>query len=425
MRPAAHAMPGPETVSRTVFDNGITVLIRENHSAPVVTLEGLIGAGAIHDPTNKLGLAEFVAGMVTRGSVGYSFDQFNEITEGVGAGLGMSADTDFTNFSLSCLNEDFAELVNVLADALQRPIFSHDQIEVVRGQTIVFHQEREYDTQQMAGLRFFETLYQGHPYGRATSGYLETVTAISRDDLVAFHAQRYTPQGAVIVVSGDVETDATLALLTSAFGGWQGTAPDQSLPSVHPIEEAIRVDIEIPDKFQSDIVLGCQAVPRNHPDFYAVRVANTILGIFGMMGRLGESLREEKGLAYTCASTQDAESVAGAWFAVAGVDPNDVELAIASIRYEFERLSSEPVPIDELSDSQAFLTGVVPLALETNAGVASTLLNMEWRGLGLDYLQRYNELIYTVTPEDVLRVARQYLRPERSVLVVAGPSISG
>jgi zinc protease len=140
------------------------------------------------------------------------------------------------------------------------------------------------------------------------------------------------------------------------------------------------------------------------------------------MGRLGESVREKQGLAYTCFSTQDAELIAGTWFAGAGVNPADVEQAIAAILHEFERLGDEPVPADELRDSQDYMTGVVPLALETNAGVATTLLNMEWFGLGLDYLQRYSELIYAVTVEDVQRVARQYLRPDRSVLVVAGPS---
>ena len=179
----------------------------------------------------------------------------------------------------------------------------------------------------------------------------------------------------------------------------------------------------MPDKVQSDIVIGCQAVPRGHPDFYAIRVANTILGRFGMMGRLGESLREDQGLAYTCSSSQDAERAGGAWLAVAGVQPDDVELAIEAIQHEFDRLGNELVPLDELRDSQAYMTGIVPLALETNAGVASTLVNMEWYGLGLDYLQRYNELIYAVTPEDVLRVAQQYLRPDNSVLVVAGPGV--
>ncbi len=424
MRPTSHAMPGPETVMRTVLDNGITVLIRENRSAPVVVLEGLVTAGAIHDPTDKLGLASFVASMVTRGSARYDFDQFNEITEAVGASLNVSADSHATHFGLSCLAEDFADLIDVLADALQRPSFPADQAEIVLGQTLVYHQERLHDTQQIAGLRFFETLYEGHPYGHAISGYPETVRAISRDDLVAFHAKRYTPQEAIIVVSGDVDPDETLALLTDAFGQWQGDAPEKALPDAQPIEESRRVDIDMPHKFQSDIVIGCLAVPRSHPDFYALRVANTILGSFGMMGRLGESVREQQGLAYGCSSTLDADLIAGAWFANAGVNPENVEQAVAAILQEFERLGNEPVPADELRDSQDYMTGVVPLALETNAGVATTLLSMEWFGLGLDYLQRYSELIYAVTPEDMQRVAQQYLRPDRSILVVAGPRVA-
>ncbi len=420
----SHAIPGPETVTRTILDNGVTVLIRENRSAPVVILEGLITAGAIHDPADRLGLASFVASMVTRGSDRYDFDHFNEITEAVGASLNVSADSHATHFGLSCLAEDFADLIDVLADALQRPSFPADQAEIVLGQTLVYHQERLHDTQQIAGLRFFETLYDGHPYSHAVSGYPETARAISRDDLVAFHAERYTPQEAIIVVSGDVAPDAALALLTDAFGQWQGGAPEKSLPDVEPIEESRRVDIAMPHKFQSDIVVGCLAVPRSHPDFYALRVANTILGSFGMMGRLGESVREQQGLAYSCSSSLDVDLIAGAWFASAGVSPENVEQAVAAILHEFERLGSKPVPAEELRDSQDYMTGIVPLALETNAGVASTLLNMEWYGLGLGYLQRYNELIYAVMPEDVQRVAQQYLRPDKSVLVVAGPRVA-
>jgi len=424
MRPSTHAIPGPETVKRTVLDNGITVLIRENRSAPVVILEGLVTAGAIDDPAGKLGLASFVASMVTRGSACYDFDHFNEITEAVGASLNVSADSHATYFGLSCLTEDFADLIDVLADALQRPSFPADQAEIVLGQTLVYHQERLHDTQQLAGLRFFETLYDGHPYGHAISGYPETVRTISRDDLVAFHAKRYTPQEAIIVVSGDVDPDSVLALVTDAFGHWQGGAPEKALPDAQHIEESRRVDIDIPHKFQSDIVIGCLAVPRGHPDFYALRVANTILGGFGMMGRLGESVREQQGLAYGCSSTLDADLIAGAWFANAGVNPENIEQAIAAILQEFERLGAETVPTEELRDSQDYMTGIVPLALETNSGVASTLLNMEWYGLGLDYLQRYSELIYAVTPEDIQHVARQYLRPDKSVLVVAGPRVS-
>ncbi|MCB0140391.1 MAG: insulinase family protein, partial [Caldilineaceae bacterium] len=162
-------------------------------------------------------------------------------------------------------------------------------------------------------------------------------------------------------------------------------------------------------------------VARSHPDYDALRVANTILGRFGMMGRLGETVREEQGLAYYCSSALQTDLVAGAWVTSAGVNPANVEQAIDSILAEFQRLAHEPVTAQELSDSQAYMTGIVPLSLETNAGVAQTLYNMEWFNLGLDYLQRYSSLINAITVEDVQRVAQTYLRGDAYALVVAGP----
>ncbi len=417
----ASAYPGPETITRVVFDNGLIVLVRENHAAPLAVLDGYMPAGSIHDPADRAGLSAFTASMLTRGSADYDFDRFNETIESVGASLGMASDTHITSFGLTCLSEDFERLTGVLADALRRPTFPAEQMERLRAQKLVGLQEREQDTGRMANLRYHETIYGiHHPYGRAISGYPESVGAITREELADFHARRYTPNGAIIVVSGDVETTRVLALLERTFGDWRGPAPEQDVPPVQFPTETIRVDVPIPGKFQADIMLGAPAIPRRHPDFDAVRVANTVLGVFGLMGRLGEVVREEQGLAYYAYSVQEAESEAGVWTAIAGVNPVNVEQAVASILHEFERLGAEPVPDEELADSQAYLTGVLPLALETNAGVTSTLLNMEWHGLGLDYLQRYRSLIEAVTPADVQRVAQEYLGRDNKVIVVAG-----
>jgi zinc protease len=178
------------------------------------------------------------------------------------------------------------------------------------------------------------------------------------------------------------------------------------------------------DKVQSDLIVGAPAIRRDDPDFYAVRVANCILGQFGLMGRLGARVREEQGLAYYAYSSVVAEQIGGVWMASAGVNPEHIEQAIESIRQEFAALGAEPVPAEELADSQSYLTGVLPLMLETNEGVASTLLSIEWNDLGLDYLQRYPELIAGVTTEDIQRVARTYLDPARCTVVVAGPDPS-
>jgi len=417
----SNALPNADTITRVVLHNGLTVLVRENHSAPVVVTEGYIPAGSVHESAEKAGLSSFVAGMLTRGSTRYTFDHFNETVEALGASLGAGSDNHHTTFSTTSLSEDFPQMMQVLSDVLRNPLFPEEQLERVRRQKLVRLQERAQDTNRMAALRFYETIFGHHPYGRSIGGYMESVRAISRADLVTFHAEQYTPNGAIIAVVGDVDTQQALDLIHAQFGTWEGAPADQLVPPIVEVERQ-RVVYPMADKFQADLVIGTLAIPRNHPDYFATRVANTILGQFGMMGRLGEQVREEQGLAYYSYSSVDSELHAGVWLAQAGVNPASVQQATESILAEFARIGTEPVSAEELGDTQAYLTGVVPLTLETNAGVASTLLNMEWHQLGLDYLERYHDLIYAVTIEDIQRVAAQYIHPDRCTVVVAGPA---
>ena len=415
-----NSLPGPDNVTRVVFDNGIRVLVRENHSSPVVVLEGALATGNIHDPAGKSGLSSFVASMMTRGSQKYDYATFNEITESVGANLSLSSENEQMNFGITCLNEDFAQMVEVLADVLRHPTFPEQQIELVRRRRIVGLQEREQDTASMAHLRFYETIYAGHPYGLAVSGYLDSISSIQRSDLVDFHRQRITPNGTVIVIAGDISTPAVLDLLRSHLGDWQGASTDQTTPPLPSFQGIHQAHVTIADKFQSDIVLGWRALDRKHPDYYKLRVANCILGVFGMMGRLGEVVREQQGLAYYSYSTVDSSRMGGVWLASAGVNSANVEQAMTSILAEFSRLAAEPVSIGELSDTQAYLTGALPLTLETNSGVAAVLLDIELLDLGLDYLQRYPGLIKSVTLEDVQHIAKTCLQSDAYALVVAG-----
>ena len=416
----SNAIPNADDTTRVALPNGLTVLVRENHAAPVVVVEGYLPTGSIHESATQAGLSSFVASMLTRGSARYSFDLFNETVEALGASLGAGSDNHFTSFSTTSLSEDFAQMLQVLADVVRNPLFPEEQVARVRQQRLVRLQERAQDTNRMASLRFFESIYGDHPYGRSVSGYTETVSALQRADLVEFHANHYTPNGAILVIVGDVDTKQVLDLVAAQFGNWAGPAQDASVPAITPVSRQ-QLHYPIAGKVQSDIVVGAPAIARHHPDFFPVRVANTVLGQFGMMGRLGERVREEQGLAYYSYSSADVELHSGVWLAQAGVNPANVQQAIDSILTEFVRMGSELVPDEELADSQAYLTGILPLTLETNAGVASTLLNIEWYKLGLDYLTRYNELIYRVTPADVQRVAAHYLNPERCTIVVSGP----
>ncbi len=403
------------------MDNGLTLLVRENHLAPVVVLEGSLRAGAVHNRADQAGLASFTASMLMRGSENYDYNAFNECIEDVGANLSVSASDHSTDFGFTCLSEDFGTLLTLLSDSLRHPVFPAEHIERVRRQRLVSIQDRDQDTAQLASLRFIEAMYADHPYGRSIIGYADTVQRFNRQDMQDYYAAAYGPDGAVIAIAGDVDTDQVIEQIASSFGDWNGAVPGPVAPTPTATAEHQLLNFELPDKVQSDIVIGCPAVSRDHPDFHPIRVANTILGRFGMMGRLGERIREEQGLAYYAFSTYDASPLAGIWLANAGVNPDNAAITIESILAEFEQLGAQQVSQEELSDSQAYMTGVVPLSLETNEGVANTLLQMEWYDLGLDYLQRYNDIVYGVTIEDVQRVAATYLQPERCLTVVAGP----
>ncbi len=415
------AYPGPENVTRIQLENGMVLLVRPNAAAPVTILEGYLPCGAVHEPAAKTGLASFTAALTTRGSQHYDFHAFNEAVESVGASIAVSGGDHVTNFSAESLAEDFPRILEILADVLRRPTFPADQMERLRGQWLVRLQEREQNTRSVAYRRFHELLYGDHPYGRPTSGYPETIQAITREDVVQYHSRFYSPQGAILVISGDVTAEEAHELVVQHFGDWTGPAIDQSLPPLAEQTEIRREFVSMPGKVQADIVVGCLAIARQDPDYYAVQVANNILGQFGLMGRLGEVVRERQGLAYYSYSAVDADLDRGPWLALAGVNPANVERAVESILAEFDRLAGEPVSEEELADSKANMTGRLPLALETNSGVALNLLNMEWFGLGLDYLHTYAARINAVTVEDVQRVAARYLRTDAYTLVVAGP----
>jgi zinc protease len=420
------SLPGPDDIARYELPNGIILLVRENHASPSVVVTGFLRVGAYDEEPERAGLADFTAGALTYGTESRTFEQIYVEVESVGASFGISGGTHTTGFGAKSLGEDLPLMLDVVADTLRRPSFPADEIEKLRGEILADLAERAHDTRRMANLAFHELAYPpGHPYAVSSIGYQETVSALHRDDLMAFYADGYGPAGMVIVVVGAVETDDVLAQIEMAFGDWEGqTYQREPLPEVPRIDRVRSRTVVIPDKTQSDIVLGYPGPSRLHPDFLDARVCNTILGVFGLMGRLGENVRDEQGLAYYSYSHLSGGPGPGPWRIVAGVNPVDVDRALGSIRAEIRRICEEPVSAEELSDSQAYLTGSMPLQLETNGGVASAILTMERYGLGLDYLQRYRDLINEVTPERVQATAQRWLDPDAYAIAVAGPPAS-
>ncbi len=418
------SLPGPNDIVRQTLPNGITFLIRENFASPTVVISGYVEAGAADVPPDKIGLARFTTDVMERGTHKRSFAQLYEEVESIAAHFGWNSGTLTSAFGAKGLAEHLPLLLDIINDTLRNPAFEAEQVEKARAEIITAIMERENDTQRMAALTFRTLAYPPeHPLHWSQTGYLKTIRRISRDDLVQFHAQHFAPQGTVIVVVGAVKAKVAAQAIADVFGDWQGQRPPRPpIPAAPRLTECREKRIAIRDKTQSDLILGWPGPARRDPDFIPAFVANTVFGVFGMYGRLGKTIREANGMAYYVYSDLEGGSVAGPWRIIAGVAPSNVAKTVDFIVEELRRLRDTRVPEDELNDSQSYLTGSLPLQLETNEGVAHTLLNIEHHQLGLDYLRRYTDIITSVTAQQIQEVAQRWLDPEHYALAIAEPA---
>lgn len=420
------AIPGPDDIVRRELDNGIVVLVRENFTAQSVVITGALGAGAIAEVPEKEGIASFMASALMRGTASRSFADIHEELESVGANLQISSGMQHVGFGAKSLGEDLPLLLDLLNDTLRNPSFPHNQVERLRGEILTGLKMRQDSTRYMAALKFRQLAYPyQHPYHRNGQGTPETVGSLSIQDLHKFHQTYLGPKGMILVVVGNMQTDEALRLVEDTLGDWQNPnqQPFPDLPKLESLDGMRYEATEIPGKSQADIVLGVPGPSRDADDFQAARLANNILGLFGMYGRLGKTVREEQGLAYYSYSQLDGGHGPGPWRVIAGVDPSDVKQAVHSIRREIQHMVEEPVSQQDLEDNRSNLTGSLPLQLESNEGVAGAIFNMERHNLGLDYLRRYADIINQLDAEQVQAAMQRYWSGEHFALAVAGPKM--
>jgi zinc protease len=418
-----YSLPGPDDITRVELENGLVLLTRSNFNSPSVTISGQLRVGSLFDPDEKLGLADFTASALMRGTQKRSFQQIYDTLESAGASLGLDGGTHTTSFGGKALEEDLDMLLNLLAEVLLTPTFPVIDIERLRAQLLTSLAIRAQDTADMASLAFDKIVYDGHPYSRPEDGYPETIQAITQEDLISFHRRHFGPQGMVIVIVGGVAPDEVVEKVRGALGAWEN--PEQpippKLPPIAPLTQLVRQRVTIPGKSQADLLMGAPGPERNAQTFLAASLGNNVLGQFGLMGRIGDVVREKSGLAYYAHSSLSGGLGPGPWSISAGVDPMNIDKAIDLIRQEVDRFVREPVSDEELADSQANFIGRLPLSLESNSGVASALLNIERYQLGLDYYQTYADQVRAVTTENVLQAAQTYLDADRLGIAVAGP----
>jgi zinc protease len=423
----ATAAPSRKPI-RFQLPNGAIFIVYENPVAPAISIRGMVGAGLIFNPADKPGLANFVAEMLSRGAAGRSWRDIAESLEFVAADVDVSGGIQVGNISGRCLKNDLAVVMQTLADEVRRPDFPPDQVDLVRSQLQVALQEAAQDTGAVAERELYATLYPvGHPLHYRPLGTPEGIAAITRDDLVNFHSRYYRPDTVILAVAGDVTEATVRELAEKCFGDWQasGERPAIVIPDIQPPAQAIRKTIPLAGKTQSDIAIGLPGVSRLSPDYYAAELLNYVLGGGGFASRLMTRIRDEQGLAYYVYSYFGAYRGAGPWMLRMGVNPARVEQAVTSAFAELGRINRQPPNDHELQLWKDYVTGTLALSLETNAGIAASLSDAEFYGLGLDYPWRYPEIIRKLMPAEVAIAGRKYITPDRAITIIAGPESTG
>jgi len=408
---------------REVLANGVVLVTQQTVTHPAVTVYATLEAGSGHDPDDKLGLANFVARVIDRGTVSRDAGAIAATLDDRGVSLSTGVTRHLLSLSCTCLAEDLDAIIELLADVIRQPSFPADQMERRRGTIVTGLRQDEDNPSVVATDALMSQLYGSHhPYGRPGRGTVSSVEGIVRDDLVEFHRRHGGPAGVRLVVVGYVEAPRVAGAVARAFGDWAHEPALPLRPSAVTMASDRRSDRKVvPGKPQSDIAYGFTTIARDDPRYYALVIMNNTLGQYALGGRLGDNIRERQGMAYYVFSSFDANVVEGPLVVRAGVSPANVERTIAAIDEELSRMARDGMTEAELADSRRYLVGSMPRVLETNIGIATFLHNAEFYGLGLDFDQRIPDLLGAVSLDDVNGAARAFLDPARATIVVAGP----
>jgi zinc protease len=406
--------------TKFVTANGMTVLVLEQHFLPIVEIHALIKTGSAQDPPDKAGLANLVASLLDEGTTTRTSKQLAEQIDFVGGTLEARATEDYTTASARVLKKDVDLGFTLLADILQHPAFLKPEFERIRSQILGEMASDNDDPGHVAMKAFNQLVFHGHPYRWPLNGTEESLAKITHADVLNFYAKEYVPTQVILTVVGDVTLDQVTGLVQTHFGGWKKVPPPaRNVKSAAPVEKKTVQLIE-KDLTQSNVILGHGGITRTNPDFYAVTVMNYILGAGGFSSRLMESIRDKQGLVYGIMSHFDARLMPGSFWINFQTRTEATNQAIQSVLTEVKKIREDPVSDQELAEAKSFLMGSFPLRLDTTAKLAQVLAQVEFYGLGFEYFSQYPKWIERVTKEDVQRVAKQYLNPQRYALVVVG-----
>jgi zinc protease len=414
----AHAVKFPPYAVKTLA-NGLEVIAVSHHEQPVVSLRLIVRAGAAQDPDNRPGVAAMAATLLDQGTTTRSAEQIADAIDSIGGALGTGAGSDLSFINAIVMKDSLNFGLDLVSDVAQHPAFAQEELERQRQQSLSGMRVSYDDPEFLANIVFDRLVYGFHPYGRPQLGTPETITALTREDLLAFHRKWFGANNAILAIVGDVSPEEAFAGAERAFGRWaKGTAePPRPIDPPPPTRRVIVIDK--PGAVQTEIRVGNIAIPRKHEDFMALDLAAKVLGGEGA-NRLHRVLRSERGLTYGASADFNALKQSGDIVAQTNTRSETTGETLRLMIDEVWKMLRERVGDRELEGAQEYLTGSFPLTIETPSQIALQILNAVFFGLNMNDLQTYRERVNVVTVDDVQRVARAYLHPDRLTIVLVG-----
>ncbi len=415
--PLAFQVP---TAERVVLENGMVVYLLEDHELPLISIQAYIGAGSVYEPADKTGLAG-LTGTVLRsgGTTAVPAEALDDELEFMASAIESGIGADAGSLSMSSLQKNFDRTLELYAQVMTAPAFREDRFVQARNRLIEAIRRENDDPKEVGDRELTKAVYQGHPLGRHPS--FETVGRISRDDLVAFHRRFFHPDNVILAVSGDFDRKEIIARLTRVFGHWR--KGDAALPPIPPPAPVAKPAVLLVKKDinQTVIRMGHLGIDKNNPDLHAIYVMNAILGGNGFNSRLMSVIREKEGLAYNAGSSfQAGRRFPGTFEAETETKAGSTARTIGLMRELITGMTRELVSDAELSLAKETIINSFIFGFTNAASVVGQKARLEYYGYPKGYLEDFRNRIARVTKEDVLRVARKYLHPDRMVLVVVG-----
>ena len=405
--------------SLKTLGNGLQVIAVSHHEQPAVSVRLMVRAGGAQDPADKPGVAALAAALLDQGTTSKTAEQIQHNIDSIGGVLGAGSGTEYTFVQAIVMKDSFNVGLDMVADIAKNPAFAPQEIELQRKQMLSTLTVSYDDPEYLAGVVFERLVYGAHPYGRPDSGTPASLPAITRNDLVAFHQGWFGANNAILAIVGDVTADEAFAAAERAFGDWRKATNSAARAEEAPAPARRLVIVDRPGAVQTEIRAGHTALPRKHADYLALDLTVKILGGEGG-NRLHRVLRSDRGLTYGASADLNALKDAGTIVADTDTRSETTGEALRIIVDEMWRLQKQRVGERELSDAQAYLTGSFPLTIETPSAIAMQVLSAVFFGLDLQDLQTFRERVNAVGVDDVQRVARTYLHPDRLSIVLVG-----